>query len=260
MNPTQTQPKRLSRWRQTIRFCRFWMVLFRCAGSFVRRHGFRTRDVPRAQRTLWARKWASQFLESLGVSVRSHGAPPEHGLLVTNHLSYIDVLAVLQVFPTVFVAKSQIAKWPFIGFICGAAGTLFLDRERKRDLMQVASAFSPAVESGTVVTFFPEGTTSDGSTTLPFRASLFEPAAKYGWEVHAAHIHYAAVSGDASTEVCYWGDMKFLHHLFNICALPSIECELRFAQVPVLDSNRKRLAERSREVVDQLRREQLASN
>lgn len=260
MTPSIPQPKRNSRWRQTLRFCRFWIVLFHCAGSFVWRHGFRTHQVPRHLRTDWAREWANQFLNALGVTVRSHGPIPTRGLLVTNHLSYIDVLALLQVFPTVFVAKTQIAKWPFIGFICSAAGSLFLDRERKRDLVQVASAFAPAIESGTVVTFFPEGTTSDGSTTLPFRASLFEPAAKNGWEVRAAHIHYAANAGDAATEVCYWGDMKFLHHLYNICALPSIECELQFAEVALVDTHRKRLAERSWNVVDALKRAQIPSN
>jgi 1-acyl-sn-glycerol-3-phosphate acyltransferase len=82
--------------------------------------------------------------------------------------------------------------------------------------VEVAAAFRPILETGTVITIFPEGTSSSGETVLPFRSSLLEPAAANDWPVTPACVTYALSDGTVSEDVAYWRDMTFVPHFFNL--------------------------------------------
>lgn len=192
------------------------------------------------------RAWADRVLRILGVRLRVRGEAGGCELLVTNHLSYVDVLVLSARLDAVFVAKREVAGWPAVGTLSRAVGTVFVDRERRRVLPDVVAAMAAAVRQGRTVVVFPEGTSTDGSQVLPFKPSLLEAAAREGWRVGWAVLRYRTPEGGppASEAVCWWRDMTFVPHLVRLLALPRFEAELIFGDTPLADPDRKRLASR----------------
>jgi 1-acyl-sn-glycerol-3-phosphate acyltransferase len=113
----------------------------------------------------------------------------------------------------VFVAKSEVKSWPVIGWLTQLGGTLFVDRGRRTHVSRVNDAIQAVLEQGALVVLFPEGTSSDGRTVLPFKSSLLEPAAQSAHPISVSAIQYSIEDGDAGAEVCYWGS----HTFFRIC-------------------------------------------
>jgi 1-acyl-sn-glycerol-3-phosphate acyltransferase len=210
-----------------------------------------------AWRALAQHHWSRGVCALCGVRFEVHGSAPRGGaLLVANHLSYLDILVLGALFPCTFVSKAEVARWPVVGFLARALGTLFLERERKRDLGRVNEELQKRLARGEALVLFPEGTSTSGAQVLPFRPALLEPAVALGLPVHYAALQYATPPGErpASEVVCWWGDMRFLPHFLALLALPSIEVALVFGDEPVRSADRKDLAVRlQRAVVDHLR-------
>jgi 1-acyl-sn-glycerol-3-phosphate acyltransferase len=202
----------------------------------------RRADVPRV--AALQRAWARRLLRIVGARLSVRGEPGPCELLVTNHLSYVDILVLSAQVDAVFVAKSEIASWPIAGTLCRTVGTLFVDRERRRVLPEVVQAVAAAAREGRTVVVFPEGTSTDGSHVLPFKPSLLEAAAREGWRVGWAALRYRTGEGGppASEAICWWRDMTLLPHLRRLLALPGFEAELTFGETLVADPDRKRLA------------------
>lgn len=202
-------------------------------------------------RNRWFRTWSRALARILGMSIRVEGAPPDHALLVSNHLSYIDIVLLATQIDAVFVAKSEVASWPVIGHLCRAIDTIFVDRKTRRDVVRVGREIESRIERGLGVVFFPEGTSTDGSVVLPFRASLLEVAARTGIAVHWAAIEYRTSDGEppAADVVCWWGDMEFLPHLWQLLRVRSFEATLRFGVEAIASDDRKELAGRLREAI-----------
>jgi 1-acyl-sn-glycerol-3-phosphate acyltransferase len=144
----------------------------------------------------------------------------------------------------VFVAKSEIAHWPLIGFLSRCMGTIFIERRRKRDILRVNALIETALRNGQSVIVFPEGTTSDGATVLPFKSSLLEPAVKLGVPVCCASLHYATAAGErpAAEAVCWWGEMDFVPHLWRLFQLKGFSATVQFSATRLLAADRKALA------------------
>src|SRR6266446_9871372 len=115
-------------------------------------------------RAAWLHRWCSFACRVLGVRVTTCGSMPTSGLLVCNHLSYLDVIVLSSIGPCIFVAKRDVAGWPLFGWLAKAAGTIFVDRENRLSSPAVVDLVRAALASGSVVVLFPEGTSSDGST------------------------------------------------------------------------------------------------
>jgi 1-acyl-sn-glycerol-3-phosphate acyltransferase len=200
--------------------------------------------------------WARGVARLLGMRFEVEGRPPKPPyLLVSNHLSYVDVVALQAVCGCVFLAKAEVARWPVIGFLARTGGTLFVDRTRRTDLPRAVEAVASVVERGRGVVFFPEGTSTDGSSVLPFNPSLFEVAIRTGLPVYCASLGYAVPRGSppAHLSVCWWGDMEFFSHLYNLLQIPSFRARIAFAPQPVAReerADRKVLAERARRSVE----------
>jgi len=195
-------------------------------------------------RNRWFRAWARTLARILGMSIRVEGAPPDHAVLVANHLSYIDIPLLATQIDAVFVAKSEVASWPVIGHLCRAIDTIFVDRSVKRDVVRVGREIASRIERGLGVVFFPEGTSTDGSVVLPFRASLLEVAAREAIPVHWAAIEYRTGEGDrpARDAICWWGDAEFLPHLWQLLGVRSFEATIRFGAEALASEDRKELA------------------
>lgn len=201
------------------------------------------------QRAIWCRLWASILLKLLGVRVTVHGQLPSRGLMVSNHLSYLDIIVYASCQPFIFVSKSEVKNWPIIGIMTRCAGTLFINRDERGDVKRISEAFAPVIERGSVVTLFPEGTSSGGDRVLPFFSSLFEPAVENQWPVTPSWIGYEVPGGDASEEVAYWKDMTFFPHLLHLFTLKEVRAIVRPGINAPAGLNRKQLAKLMREEV-----------
>jgi 1-acyl-sn-glycerol-3-phosphate acyltransferase len=202
---------------------------------------------PRSRRRF--REWlfratCRRLLALLRAQVRVSGPLPEPPfLLATNHLSYVDILVLASRMPMRFVAKAEVRRWPLLGPICHGFGTIFIDRSDRRDIPRVLAEIERALGRGEGVILFPEGTSSSGESVLPFRSPLLALPARLGLPVHAAALRYDPPS------VCWWGGTPLGAHLLGLFRLRRIEATVDFAPEPVIDQDRKRLAERLREAV-----------
>lgn len=200
----------------------------------------------RRWRTWCLRRWAGGIMTILHVDVVFDGPIPSAGpfVLVTNHLSYLDIILLAQVVPAVFVAKREVRSWPVWGVLSRAMGTIYVDRERRRDTLRVSGAIEQALHRGDNVVIFPEGTSTDGSTVAPFRSSLLDAASRTGRPVYYASLSYRTRPNDpsASLAVCWWGDMEFAPHFWALCGITRIEASVRFGDEPVRADDRKQLA------------------
>ena len=192
-------------------------------------------------------------LRLLNVHVRIEGpVPGRAGVLVTNHLGYVDVLVLGSVLPAVFVSRADVADWPLIGPLARASGTLFLDRERKRELPRVVEAMHAWLGRGVQVIFFPEGTSGRGDVVMPFRSSLFEVAVLAGATVHAAALDYRTHPDDlpADEAVCWWGEVGFLPHAWKLLRSRRVDARIAFASGVVAVGDRKTMARDAQHAVE----------
>ena len=196
----------------------------------------------RLARAAWLHRSSRRHLKIFGYSADVTGAIPKNGLLVSNHLSYLDILAISATTPAVFVSKADVRRWPLFGWLAALAGTVFVDRERRTLVVEVNREIQTALDEGVLVVIFPEGTSSNGETVLPFRTSLLEPAARGGHEIATGWIHYEVDDGDAKQEVCYWGDHSFFPHLINLLGKKSVRATIRFGKFERTTADRKELS------------------
>jgi 1-acyl-sn-glycerol-3-phosphate acyltransferase len=164
---------------------------------------------------------------SLTPSVRFSGGHDAVGLVVSNHLTYLDILLYSAARPFLFVAKSEVRRWPFLGTMARLGGTIFVDRGRTLQAPEASRQIEQGLREGLPVLLFPEGTSSDGSSVLPFRSPLFDPAIRTGALVTAAAIRYHADDA-AEDQVTYWGDMVFAPHLFRTMCIGGLGAEISF--------------------------------
>lgn len=181
------------------------------------------------------------------------GSLPEPGLIVCNHVSYLDILVFSAVARCIFVSKREVKSWPGIGWISSFSGTIYIDRARRAETHSIQSQMQTALSNGTRLVLFPEGTSSDGSQIMHFHSSLFQPALDVGARITAAAIAYSLPDGDAALEACYWGDMTLLPHLLNLLTKESVRASLKFSQQHLQFSDRKEAARTMRFEVERLR-------
>jgi lyso-ornithine lipid O-acyltransferase len=219
--------------------------LFRCV--FCPTH-FRRRA-----RAVWLQRICRRVLRIFQSEIQTTGTIPSGGLLICNHLSYLDILVLSSVTPAIFVAKREVKSWPVMGLLAQLAGTVFIDRERRTHVGEVNDQVQNALNDGALVVIFPEGTSSDGKKILPFKSSLLEPATQQKYPLTVGCIQYTLTDGDAGAEVCYWGDAVFLPHLLNLLSKRSVHASVRFAQIQNHSTNRKQLAQQLHSKVLQLK-------
>jgi 1-acyl-sn-glycerol-3-phosphate acyltransferase len=207
----------------------------------------------RVARAVWLSRSSRRHLKIFGCSVTVSGEIPKSGLLISNHLSYLDILAICATTPAVFVSKAEVRRWPLFGWLAALGGTIFVERERRTHVGEVNREIQAALDAGVLVVIFPEGTSSNGETILPFRTSLLEPAARGGHEIATGWIHYDLADGDAKQEVCYWGDHSFFSHLVNLLGKKSVRATIRFGKFQRTTADRKELAKQLHAAVLELK-------
>jgi len=225
--------KRIARLISFIAICLIFLIfalltfpfLTNRARSLVRTHGTQI--------------WARLLLGLIGIKVITHGFNPNYRnsryLLVSNHQSYLDIAIIASVYPAMFVAKREVEKWPVIGRLAMLGGTIFVNREDTHDSVACAYRVSRSLRGGSSVQVFPESTTSDGTQVLPFKALFFASAIRAEAPVLPLSINFRIVNGRALNHqtretLCWYGDMDFMTHFWNLLKIDSAEVSLMFHQ------------------------------
>ena len=177
--------------------------------------------------------WSTALLQILNVQVQVqvHGTPPpsyktaRNNLLVANHISWLDIHAINSLLPVRFIAKDDIKAWPLFGYLAKKSNVLFIERGKRQHAPRIVDATRHCLQAGDNVCFFPEGTTTDGSTVLPFKSSVMESALQAKSTIWPIAIRYPRMDGSINTEVAYAGETTLLE---------SIRCVIQQAQ-PVVE-------------------------
>lgn len=213
------------------------------------------------RRALAFQVWARYVLWVMGVDVRMAGAlASEPHLLVSNHLSYVDILVLASTGDVTFVAKHEVASWPVVGSMCRFVDTVFVRRSRGAAVNDAIDAIVRVLASGRTVVLFPEGTSSDGRDVLPFYSPLLEAARRSGRPLGWAALAYDTPErpGSEADTVCWWGDMTLGGHFWRLLQLPAIEADVTFGELTEPRDDRKAVAADLRAAIVAARRPQRA--
>lgn len=184
----------------------------------------------RRLRAEWLRRWSKFACGIFQTRIEVKGRLPSGGIATSNHLGYTDVLVLGSLQPTVFVSKADVARWPVIGPLVGAAGTLFIKREQRSHVTEVSQQFAPVIAEKLPVVMFLEGTSTGGGHVLPFRPSLLEPVVANQWPATPVWIGYSLEDGSVENEVAYWRDMTLFPHLLNLLTKRQLVAHVAFGE------------------------------
>jgi lyso-ornithine lipid O-acyltransferase len=196
------------------------------------------RPSTRAEGADWLHRFCAQAMREMGIEIETVGSFPEKGAVISNHLSYLDIVIFAALRPCVFVSKLEVKSWPVIGWMTVKAGTVFVDRGHGGSALRAGSRMQSAMEQGVPVVFFPEGTTTNGETLLKFHTGLLAKVLEVGEPVTTAYLRYSLGEGnepgaDVRNDVAYWGDMSMGAHVFRLLGLRNVKATIWFADAPI---------------------------
>ena len=176
------------------------------------------------------RWWSEKMLRVLGIALRVEGRAASGGkLLAVNHISWLDIMVVHAVLPEArFVSKADVKAWPLISRLVDSAGTLYLERERKRDALRVVHAMAQALAAGQTVAIFPEGTTSTGHGLLPFHANLLQAAISTATPVQPVALRFADSSHAVSEAMEFVGATTLAESLWKTACGDGVVARVAF--------------------------------
>jgi 1-acyl-sn-glycerol-3-phosphate acyltransferase len=176
------------------------------------------------------RRWCRQFLGMLGVEARVHwrheGGIPDNVLIVANHISWLDIFVLSSFQPARFIAKSDLKQLPVVGRLIANVGTLFIERERRRDTHTDNRNTVDALARGDVVAVFPEATTSDGTGLLKFHSSLLQSAVDANACVQPITIRYRTPADEFCVAPAYVGELNLVESFWQVTGERRIVAEL----------------------------------
>lgn len=187
----------------------------------------------------------------VGIRIKQYGTKPETGshLIVANHVSWTDVIALASVYPLTFLAKSEVSNWPLLGSLARVQGTLFVERGDRTQIASVNAALADILRDGSTLVVFPEGTSTHGVIEPKFHSSHFQAATLAETPILPVSILYADETGQA--DVGWYGDMTFLPHFWRLLKKNGFICDLSFGTpIETMGKERKSL---TAEAQDQVR-------
>jgi 1-acyl-sn-glycerol-3-phosphate acyltransferase len=198
--------------------------------------------------------WSAKVLALFGLRLVTTGLPnhqnPSPRLIVANHVSWLDIIAIWATTDTVFVAKTEVGHWPVIGGLARRLGVIFVDRSKRSDAVNAGKAVGAALSAGRSVCVFPEGTSTEGRGLQPFHSALFQAAITTGAPVQPIAIRYFRPSGSLATEAAYTGDMSLVQSMWQLSGADPIDIDIGF--LPPISSHghdRRTLARQAHEQI-----------
>lgn len=217
------------------------------------------RPAQRQPRIGW---WSAKLLRVLGLRLQVQGQfSPGATLVVANHISWLDITAVHAVCPRArFVSKADVQRWPLVNRLVDAAGTLYIEREKRRDALRVVHQMAQALQSGDTVAVFPEGTTGEGQGLLPFHANLLQAAITTATPVQPVALRYADAQHAVSPAALWVGDTTLVQSLWLLACGQGLVVLLHvLPPMATAHADRRALAEHLREVIGQALRVESAA-
>jgi 1-acyl-sn-glycerol-3-phosphate acyltransferase len=187
--------------------------------------------------------WARAMLARLAIKLVVNGTPPAAGpmLLVANHISWLDIVVMHAARHCRFISKAAVQHWPIVGTLANGAGTLYIERESRRDAMRVVHHMAERLAAGDVLAVFPEGTTGDGSTVQSFHANMLQAAISAHAPVLPVALHFSdATTGHVSFAPCYIGDDTLLNSLWRTLKTQNLQAVVRFGTAQTADGRDRR--------------------
>lgn len=184
-----------------------------------------------AQKDQAVQIWSLALLKHMGIALRVYGQVPKTGpvLLAANHISWLDIIVMHAARHCRFISKDDIANWPVVGTLATAAGTLYIQRESRRDALRVVHQMAACLQNNEVLAVFPEGTTGDGTTVLPFHANLLQAAISANAPVQPVGLKFVDVaSTETSLAPCYVGDDTLVGSVWRTLCADPIEALVHF--------------------------------
>lgn len=198
--------------------------------------------------------WSRELLDILGIRLLIDSDDALHavdsGLIVTNHISWLDVFVLNAVVPMRFVAKSEVRGWPVIGWLCARAQTVFIERGKARSAARVNVQLVEMLKRGECLAVFPEGTTTDGAQVAHFHSSLLQPAIDAGVPVQAIALRYQDAYGQRSDAAAYIDDISFAQSMWMILSARQLQVRLlASAPLPTAVSDRRSLTQQAHQII-----------
>lgn len=207
-------------------------------------------------RNLFMRTWAHGVAFIFNLQVEVVGDPPKAPFfIVSNHMSYLDIIPLYLNLRCTFVAKKEVRSWPVIGFMVKAVGVLFIDRNRRKDVTRVNDLLNQSLNEYQGMIVFPEGTSSGGKEVLSFHSSLLHLPATANFPVHYCSLYYETGVGDPTADhsVCFYAAREsFTQHIWKLAKTRSVFCEINFGPSPVQSTDRKELAETLHQKIEKI--------
>jgi 1-acyl-sn-glycerol-3-phosphate acyltransferase len=207
---------------------------------------------------VWLHRFAKLILRTFGVTVTVEGRFPSAGVLISDHLSYLDIIVYAAISPVVYCSKAEVEHMPLLGFMAMSAGTVMVDRGSGGSADRAKTGMQAAEAEGIPVVFFPEGTTTTGYSLLPFKTGLLAVSLEAEQPIRAAFIRYSIEEDNGPgvslhDEVC-WGTTPMLTHIFRFVGLKGVHACVTIAPQPIpfsaaAESDRKQAAIEAREAV-----------
>jgi 1-acyl-sn-glycerol-3-phosphate acyltransferase len=196
-------------------------------------------------------QWSAQLLAICGVRVKVNnlagGPAAARALIVSNHISWLDIFVINSLQPCRFVAKSDIRDWPLIGWLCDKSGTIFIARGKQRDVRRIYEGLVTSIHNGERVAFFPEGTTAAQGTLLSFHANLFEAAIDAEVPIQPYALRYVDSAGRFHPEIDFVGDMTFAESMIAILRVRKFTAEvIQLPSIPTGGAHRRDLTRAAR--------------
>lgn len=206
---------------------------------------------PARQRAV-KRRWSRQLLDCLGVRLRvQDGTPrPGHGMVVANHISWLDVFVINAIAETTFVCKDDVRGWPVLGMLCARTGTVFIDRGSRSAARRVNETLVARLADGERIAVFPEGTTGDGSGLLAFRPALLQAAIDAATHVQPLALRYADRHGATASDFAYVGETTLWQSLCAVAGARGVTADLAVLDaIPAATLPRRDLAGRAQDAI-----------
>jgi 1-acyl-sn-glycerol-3-phosphate acyltransferase len=200
------------------------------------------------------RRWSAKLLKLMRIDAKVSGLPaaglPGNLLIVANHISGLDIFVLNTVEPGRFIAKSELRKWPLVGTMIAGCGTLFLDRASRRDAHRINGRARDVLAAGDTITIFPEGTTTDGTTLLPFHGSLLQPVVDAQGHVQSIAIRYCHADGTHSDAPAYVGETSFMASFWRVLGVRNLVVELTLPPpLPAAGRHRRELSQEAEDAI-----------
>ncbi len=223
--------------------------------------------MPLQQLFVWTWPWMARHFPMyyhrlvcriLGIRVKVIGTPPRTGpvLIASNHVSWLDIVTLSTIAPLSFVAKKEVAKWPFFGSLARLQRTVFVDRDRRHATGNSRDEMRERLKQGDILVLFAEGTSSDGRTVLPFKSAFFGAADEPGVVIQPVSVAYSGhrnlpMNRRLMPLYAWYGDMELPPHLWEAIASGPIEVTVICHETLTLkhELTRKVLARHAEEAV-----------